>query len=115
MELSSRESGKVRVVLAQGRLDHASDKAFETALAPYLAACTEGGAPLVLDFSGVPYISSVGLRALMVAAKQAEAQRGRIAIASLTPVVAEVFEISHFHLVLQVFADVEGAVAALGA
>ena len=114
MQLSSRDSGQVRVLQAQGRLDHASDKAFEAALAPHLAACTEGGVALVLDFSGVPYISSVGLRVLMLAAKQAAAQKGRIAIAALTPVVAEVFQISHFHLVLQVFPDVESAVAALG-
>ena len=71
--------------------------------------------PVVLDFSNVVYISSVGLRVLLLAAKQVKAQQGRIAIAALTPIVAEVFQVSHFNLVLKVFADVAAAAAELGA
>ena len=33
---------------------------------------------------------------------------------ALTPVVTEVFQVSHFNLVLKVFPDVAGAVAELG-
>ena len=114
MEFTPRNLGPVRVLHVQGRLDHAQAKGFETALAPYLTGCTPAGSPLVLDFAGVSYISSVGLRVLLLAAKQVKAQQGRIAIAALTPIVTEVFEVSHFNLVLQVFADVAAAAAALG-
>ncbi len=62
--------------------------------------------------SAVDYISSVGLRVFMVAAKQAEAQAGRIVIAGLTPMVREVFEISRFDLLFRIFDSVEQALAA---
>lgn len=111
MELSSRQLGSARVLDVHGRLDHAQAKTFEAALAPHLSACTSDGLPLVLDFSQVVYISSVGLRVLLLAAKQVKAQQGKIVVAALTPIVTEVFQVSHFNLVLQVFPDVAAAVA----
>ena len=69
--------------------------------------------PLVLDFSGVDFISSVGLRVLMLAAKQAKLQQGKIAMAALTPMVSEVFQVSRFNLVLQVYGSVDEAILAL--
>lgn len=115
MELSSSFLGPVHVLAVHGRLDHAHAKEFETALAPHLAQCSAAGNPMVLDFSRVDYISSVGLRVLLLASKQVKAQEGRIAIAALTPIVTEVFQVSHFNLVLEVFPDVPAAAAALGA
>jgi len=65
---------------------------------------------LILDFSGVDYISSVGLRVLMVAAKQIREQGGAIVVAALQPVVREIFEISRFNLVFQCFGSVRDAI-----
>lgn len=113
MEVSAGQVGAVRVLQVRGRLDHSQAKQFEAALAPHLLDCTSSGSPLVLDFSGVIYISSVGLRVLLLAAKQVKAQQGQIAIAALTPIVTEVFQVSHFNLVLSVFPDVAAAVAGL--
>ena len=96
-----------------GRVDQAHAKPLEDAHAPYLARCTADGEALVLDFSGVDYISSVGLRVLLLAARQAKAQNGRIAIAALSPMVAEVFKVSRFDLVLSAHASVDAAAAAL--
>ena len=111
MELSSSNLGPVCVLHVEGRLDHAHARAFETGLAPYLLDCTAAGSPVVLDFAKVPYISSVGLRVLLLAAKQVKAQQGCIVIAALTSNVSEVFEVSHFNLVLKVFPDVAAAAA----
>ena len=113
MKLSSSDLGAVRVIAVDGRLDHAHAKAFESALAPHLADCSLSGTPVVLDFSSVAYISSVGLRVLLLAAKQVKAQQGGIAIAALTPIVTEVFQVSHFNMVLKVFDDVASAAAEL--
>ncbi len=115
MEVSLSDWGSTRVLQVRGRLDHSHARDFETVLMPHLAECTQAGRALVLDFSGVVYISSVGLRVLLVAAKQVKAQQGRIAIAALTPIVTEVFEVSHFNLVLAVYPDVAAAVTALTA
>ncbi len=114
MEVSSGNLGSTRVLSVQGRLDHSHAKDFELALAPHLVACNAAGTALVLDFSDVVYISSVGLRVLLLAAKQVKAQQGRIAIAALTPIVTEVFQVSHFNLVLSVYSDVAAAAAGLG-
>jgi hypothetical protein len=59
------------------------------------------------------YISSAGLRALMMGSKQAKAVNGRLAVAALGPVVKEIFEISRFSLVVQVFDTSTEALAAL--
>lgn len=66
---------------------------------------------MILDMSGVDYISSVGLRVLMVAVKTAKSQAGRIAVAALTLMVREVFEISRSNLVLDVYETVGAAVS----
>ena len=69
--------------------------------------------PLLRDFAGVEYVSSVGLRVLMLAAKQVKAQNGRIVIAALTQVVSEVFQISRFDLVFSVFDTLDLALVTL--
>lgn len=113
MQLTERRVGNALVLAASGRIDHASADDFKTALQPYLKRCEKGGDVVVLDFSGVEYISSVGLRVLMLAAKQAKSQSGAIAVAALQPVVREIFEISRFTLVISCFAGVRDALAEL--
>lgn len=112
MELTASSRDGSAVVAPAGRIDHASAEAFAAALAPHLERCKAGAAPLVIDMSAVDYISSVGLRVLMVAAKQAEAQAGQIALAALTPMVREVFEISRFDLLFRIFDSVDAALGA---
>jgi anti-sigma B factor antagonist/stage II sporulation protein AA (anti-sigma F factor antagonist) len=110
MELSSARHGDTLVVSPRGRIDHAGAEAFKTALAPHLAQ-SGPGRPLVLDLGAVDYVSSAGLRVLMLASRQARAQGGTIVIAALQPVVREIFEISKFTLVFPCFATVAEALA----
>jgi len=70
-----------------------------------------GGRTLLLDLSGVDYISSAGLRCFMLAEKQARAQGGLVVVAAMQPVVKEIFEISRFTLVFETFATVREAIA----
>jgi len=113
MELVEHMQGKVKVVKVDGRIDQGSSTLFQEKLTPWLSGCKAGEAPVLLDFSGVEYISSVGLRVLMLAAKQVKLQQGKIAISSLTPGVAEVFQVSRFNLVFAVHPDIDAAVVAL--
>ena len=57
-------------------------------LAEHLDACSSEAASLVLDLSGLEYVSSAGLRCLMMAARQATAHQSRIMVAAPQPVVA---------------------------
>jgi anti-anti-sigma factor len=109
VEFSSRQFADVAVAMPVGRIDHAAAQALERALAPLVERTAADGGGLVVDFAGVEYISSVGLRVLMVAAKQMRARHARIAVAALQPVVGEIFTISRFDAVLDVHASVRGA------
>ena len=113
MELQAKQESGVVVLTPVGRIDHTHADAFQAALTPYLGGCSQGGAALIIDFSSVSYISSIGLRALMVAIKQVKAQGGRMVLAALTPLVLEVFKISRFDMVFEIFADRAAALAAV--
>jgi len=112
MELVSKRFADTAVLFPQGRIDHATAEQFKAALPPLMAPAATRE-PLVIDLTGVEYISSVGLRVLMLASKQAKAQGCALAVCGLQPVVREIFEISRFNLVLQVFPSLREALAAL--
>jgi len=99
------------VLTLAGRIDNSTTEGLKASLDAYAATCRAGGDRLVLDFSRVDYISSVGLRVLMLAAKQSREQGGTIVVAALQPVVREIFEISRFNLVFECFASVREALA----
>jgi anti-sigma B factor antagonist/stage II sporulation protein AA (anti-sigma F factor antagonist) len=111
LDVSSRRYNDAVVATPAGRVDHASADALQQALAP--AMTDAGSAALVLDFTNVEYISSVGLRVLMMASKQLRGREARIAVAALQPVVREIFEIARFQHVVEVFPSVRDALAAL--
>ena len=115
MVLTHRQFADVVVAAPVGRLDQAAAADFERALAPLLPQPGSGKAGLVLDFAGVEYISSVGLRVLMIAAKEAKKHGTRIAVAAAQPVVAEIFAISRFDSVVELFPSVRGALEKLSA
>ena len=104
----------VVVAAPSGRIDFAGAQALEAALAGALSP-ESGVRGVVVDLGGVDYISSVGLRVLMVAAKALRARKAAIAVASLKPIVAEIFEISRFHHVVDVRRDVREAIGAISA
>lgn len=114
MQLISREHSGVRIASVSGRIDHMTSAAFSAALAPLIDACRAGQPPLLLDFSQVDYMSSAGLRVLMIASRQAKAQQGVFAIAALQAMVQEVFSISRFNLIIPCHVSVEAACKVLG-
>jgi len=71
------------------------------------------GGVAILDMSDVPYVSSVGLRAIMMGAKESKAAGGKLAVIALQPVVKEIFEISRFHFLVPIFTTLEDATAKL--
>src|SRR5215467_6380490 len=111
MDLPLKRFADTVVLAPAGRIDHGSAESFKDALRPHLGRCASGQDQLVLDLSGVDYISSAGLRVLMLARKQAKAQGGTLVVAGLLPVVKEIFEISRFTVVFQIFATVREALA----
>lgn len=108
MEISEQRQGDVVVLGPVGRINNDTSPEFQSRL----LGCVGSGAVLV-DLSRVEYISSAGLRALMMASKQSKAVNGRLAVAALTPVVKEIFTISRFSYVVAVYETAADALAAL--
>jgi anti-anti-sigma factor len=113
MPLAQKLYDKALVLSPTGRLDHDNCEAFREELAPHLERSAKDKLSIVLDLSGLEYVSSAGLRCFMLAAKQAKAQNSRVVIAAMQPVVAEIFQIARFNLVFDAYPKVRDALGAL--
>ena len=113
MEFTSRQFVDTVVATPSGRIDQSTASGFQQSLMGALSELPPGA--LVLDFSGVDYISSAGLRVVMLAARDLRARSARIAVASLQPMVREIFEISRFHHVVDIHPTPREAICALAA
>ena len=115
MNVTSRRFANAVVLRVEGRLDQDTCVDFTRDLMKYVDEAVRQSGAIVLDLSALEYVSSAGLRCFMLASRQAKAQHGRIFVAALQPMVAEIFEISHFNLVFQVFPTVREALGAVSA
>ena len=111
MALPAKAYADVQVVQPQGRIDHNSSNDFQMWLVDAVESAGDYVA-VVLDLSGVEYMSSAGLRVLMVASRAAKQKEIGFVIADLTPTLNEIFEISRFNVVFKVFDTVREAIAA---
>ena len=67
---------------------------------------------LIVDLSRVTYIDSSGLAALIEGMQNVEGYGGKFALASLQETIRTIFEIARLDQVLQIFPDVDAALAA---
>lgn len=107
MTLVETNADGVVVVKAGGRIDMSSADAFKDAL---LSATTKAAKAVIVDMSGVDYISSAGLRSMMIAFRAAKAAGRAFAVAALSPLVLEIFTISRFNLVFPIHGGVAEAI-----
>ncbi len=111
MEIGESKEGAVFVLAPTGRLDSANARSFEERV---LAALEQGESALLIDFGNLDYISSAGLRVLLMGAKRLQQSGGTIALCTLSPSIREVFEISGFLTIFAVHDDRAAALAAMG-
>jgi anti-anti-sigma factor len=101
-----------RVFSPKGRLDGTNAAATEKELMAFL----ESGEPnVVIDLGAVDYMSSAGLRVLLVAAKAARARAGKVVLAAPRPSVNEVLTMSGFDRIMTLEPDLVAASRALRA
>lgn len=115
MDLDPHRYADAVVAAPQGRIDHRTAADFEAAMAPLVDDAVARGGALVLDFSGVEYISSVGLRVLMITARRMREAQATFVLAALQSVVGEIFTISRFDKVMAVQATVGDAIGGCSA
>jgi anti-anti-sigma factor len=106
MNITQQQQDGITNLAISGRLDAVSaveaDKEFSKVL-------DAGHDRLLINLSELNYISSAGLRVLLVVAKRIQQNGGKVVLTALTPNVKEVFEISGFSSIFKIFETDEDA------
>jgi anti-anti-sigma factor len=110
MEFAQEQAGDVMIARLAGRLDSSSAQPAEESFGRLLANVTP---LLAIDLSKLDYISSAGLRVLLVVAKRMQQSKGKVVLFGLGPNVREVFSISGFDKIFAIQDDLAAAVAAV--
>ena len=102
MQISVKTTNEVKVLAFEGRLDTQTSPDAQQQLTQLIEA---GSTKILVNLEKLDYISSAGLRVLLVIAKKLKANAGELRICSLNAVVKEVFDISGFDMILPVSAS----------
>lgn len=105
MEIAQEKRGAVSVLGPVGRLDTDSAADLELAIQDMLAA---GAQHFVVDLERINYVSSAGLRVLLMLAKSTDG-KGSLRIAGLNAQVQQVFDIAGFTRLFRIYPDREAA------
>lgn len=91
MNITTKKENTTLTVALEGRLDTTTAPELEKALQAADASVTE----LILDFAGLVYVSSAGLRVLLTTQKKMNKQ-GKMIIRNVCDDIKEIFEITGF-------------------
>lgn len=106
MQVRFRQEGETLVVEVSGRLDTGASSKF---LDEVEAKVANGSTTIVIDCSELDYISSAGLRSILVIAQKTGQANGDLACCCLKGLVKKVFEISKFSQIVPSFDSLENA------
>ena len=106
MEIQTAKEKNTVVVSVKGKIDAVTAPEFEKVLGKLIA---EGENTFLLNFSGLEYISSAGLRSILSTAKQLKPKSGSILFCGLQGPVKDVFKISGFGTIFKIFETREDA------
>lgn len=94
------------VVALGGQIDSTASQEFEEKI---LEILDRGVSTLTVDFQNVKFISSAGLRVLLLAAKKVKPLGGQVVLCSMAKDVREVFDISGFSSIFSIYDNVNEA------
>jgi anti-anti-sigma factor len=106
MEITIQKGEDAVIVGLEGRLDTTSAPAFQKNMEELIS---QGDTKIVLDCKEMVYLSSAGLRSLLVVAKKAAAAGGCVHCCTLQAMVKSVFDVAGFTGKIPVFGSVEEA------
>jgi anti-anti-sigma factor len=99
-----------QLVSVRGRVDHTNSDQFQQGLTAAAREVPPGGG-MVVDLGGLEFITSAGLRALLLAQRTVSAAGSRLVVCGIEGVVREVFRIARFDVLLSVADSTEQAIA----
>ena len=111
MDIKTERAGGALIAKAEGRIDGVNARDFEEAMK---AAIGSDDDVVVIDLENLSYISSAGLRVILLIAKTLRKRNAELMLCSLSDPIREVFEISGFDKIIPVHASREQAVGTIG-
>ncbi len=99
LRFTLERSGSLAVVGVAGRIDSSTSALFEEQMETVFAEAPDA---VVIDLEQLDYMSSAGLRVLLMAAKRTKAQGQRLLLCGLSPNIREVFDISGFSAIFEI-------------
>ncbi len=108
MEWGLRHDGQRLVATPQGRVDEDSWKQFSTQLNAAVQQAAAAKASLVIDLSGLEYMTSKGLRALTLAKNEAKGEV-TISLAAPNATMRRILAISRYNMLFPVVDSVDQA------
>ena len=102
MEVRFVRIGQILIAEVDGRMDGTSARDLETAVTSAISDADQG---MICDLSGVPYVSSAGLRVILIVAKRLLKQNAMFSVCGLSANVAEVFRISGFSKIISIYSE----------
>lgn len=97
------------LIVVDGRLDTTHSDAFEKEMMHILE---EGNQQIIMDCSGLNYISSSGLRIFLTVQKRMMAGGGSFKLCHLQAPIQEIFDMSGFSMIFSIYPDREAALNA---
>lgn len=107
MDILEIRKGSLVVLTLKGKLDTEASTDLSDRLTALIA---KGDREFLLDFSGLVYISSSGLRVLLMAAKKLKPSNGSIALSCLQQSIREIFDMSGFSALFTIYPTMEQAI-----
>ncbi|MBE0647279.1 MAG: STAS domain-containing protein [Bacteroidales bacterium] len=99
MEITEKKERNCTVVSISGRLDTTNYSVLEKKL---MELIDSGEIRLLVNLSGMDYVSSSGLRILLMALKRITMAKGKFVLCSLQENIKEIFEISGFTNIFEI-------------
>jgi anti-anti-sigma factor len=110
MDIQTSTQDGVTIIKLSGSLDGGTVNEAQEKIMPVLSS---NNLSLVLDMKECGYVSSAGLRLLLMAAKQLSTQNGILVLSGLSDEIKDVMEMTGFNNFFKTFPDVGAAVAAV--
>jgi anti-anti-sigma factor len=110
MQINSELQNEVMIITIEGRLDANTSGSLESRFLQYVE---EGRNLFIFNLSGLSFVSSAGLRSLLVAAKKTKAIHGKLVLTQMNEHVREVFDMSGFSTIFTIYATDAEALQAL--
>lgn len=108
MDIQCDKRATGTLLQVKGRMDAVSAPDFEKEC---LLVIDGGEKKVVIDLAGLEYISSAGLRSILISAKKAKGSGCTLQVCGLAGMVQEVFQVSGLTSILGVTADIDEAFA----